>query len=66
MSFSGYFKPIIKLFEMNDILPDWKRVYATTPEEDSPTEALEWKRGEIRKMLRFPRGRCLPCITTRA
>ena len=38
VSFSGYFKPIKKLFEMNGVLPDWKRVYATTPEEDNPTD----------------------------
>ena len=56
ISFSSYFKPIKKLFEMNGVLLDWKRVYATAPEEDNPTESREWRREEIQKMLRFAGG----------
>jgi hypothetical protein len=32
-SFANYFKPIKKLFDMNDVVISWKRVYATFPEE---------------------------------
>lgn len=33
-SFPNYFKPIKKLFDMNDVTISWKRIYATFPESD--------------------------------
>ena len=34
-SFGNYFKPVKKLFDMNDIAMPWKRIYATYPELDN-------------------------------
>jgi len=56
VSFGNYFKPIKKLFDMNDVTVPWKRIYATFPEEDNPTLSRGWTRDEIRQMLRFARG----------
>lgn len=47
----NYFKPIKKLFDMNDVLISWKRVYATFPEMDNMSESTGWTRDEIAKML---------------
>ncbi|RNJ78238.1 MAG: integrase, partial [Nitrosopumilus sp. H13] len=56
VSFNAYFKPIKKLFDMNDIVIPWKRVYATFPEIDNVSESRGWSRDEIQKMLKFARG----------
>ena len=51
-SLNNYFKPIKKLFDMNDVVMPWKRVYATFPEMDNMAESRGWTRGEIGKMIR--------------
>ena len=51
-SFGNYFKPVKKLFGMNDIAMPWKRIYATYPELDNVSESRGWSREEIGKMLR--------------
>lgn len=57
VSFSGYFKPVKKLLDMNDVMISWKRVYATFPEEYSQApDSRGWERAEIQQMLRFCRG----------
>ncbi len=50
-SFANYFKPIKKLFDMNDIHISWKRIYATYPELDNMPESMGWSRDEISRML---------------
>lgn len=52
-SFDNYFKPLKKLFDMNDIVLSWKRVYATFPEIGNNTDGRGWTRDEIQKMLKF-------------
>ena len=52
VSFGGYFKPIKKLFDMNDIAFPWKRIYATYPELDNVSESRGWTRQEIQLMLK--------------
>ncbi len=57
VSFGGYFKPVKKLLDMNDVVIPWKRIYATFPEETGlPSSSRGWTRAEVQKMLRFCRG----------
>ena len=56
VSFGRYFKPIKKLFDMNNVTIPWKRIYATYPELDSVSESCRWSRGEIQSMLRHVDG----------
>lgn len=53
---NGYFKPIKKLFDMNDVAMPWKRIYATFPEEYNVHDSRGWTRAEISRMLRFSSG----------
>ena len=55
-SFSNYFKPIKKLFDMNNVAFSWKRIYSTFPEEDNISDTRGWTRQEIREMLKFAGG----------
>jgi len=55
-SFDSYFKPIKKLFDMNDVTISWKRVYATFPEIDNLSTGRGWTRQEIQRMLNFANG----------
>lgn len=50
-SFANYFKPIKKLFEMNDVPVLWSRIYATYPEPDNRPISRGWTREEIALML---------------
>lgn len=52
----NYFKPIKKLFDMNDILMPWRRIYATYPERDNVADSRGWTRDEIALMLKYARG----------
>ena len=54
-SFGNYFKPVKKLFDMNDVAMPWKRIYATYPELDNVSESRGWTREEIGRMLRNTR-----------
>ena len=57
VSFGGYFKPVKKLLDMNDVAIPWKRIYATFPEETGPSPSSRgWTRAEVQRMLRFCRG----------
>ena len=51
-SIANYFKPIKKLFDMNDIVLSWSRVYATYPESYDDSRSRGWAREEISVMLR--------------
>ena len=55
-SFNAYFKPLKKLFEMNDVFVQWKRIYVTFPELDNISETRGWNRSEIQTMLKFSKG----------
>ena len=55
VSFGNYFKPLKKLFDMNDVVMQWKRIYATYPELDNMPESRGWTREEIGRMLRHTR-----------
>ena len=55
VSFGNYFKPLKKLFDMNDVVMQWKRIYATYPELDNMSESRGWTREEIGRMLRHTR-----------
>ena len=55
-TFPNYFKPIKKLFDMNDVYVPWKRIYATFPELDNLPNTTGWTRDEIAKMLLYARG----------
>ena len=55
-SFANYFKPIKKLFDMNDISIPWQRIYATYPERDNVPESRGWTRQEIAKIIRHAYG----------
>ncbi|EGG42215.1 putative Phage integrase family protein [Candidatus Nitrosarchaeum limnium SFB1] len=55
-SINNYFKPIKKLFDMNDVVIPWKRVYATFPEENNVSDSRGWNRDEIQKMLKYANG----------
>lgn len=55
-SFDSYFKPIKKLFDMNDVTISWKQIYATFPEIDNISTGRGWTRQEIQRMLNFANG----------
>ena len=55
-SVNNYFKPIKKLFDMNDIAFSWKRIYSTFPEIDNISDGRGWTRDEIQNMLKFSSG----------
>ena len=50
-SFKTYFKPIRKLFEMNEVTINWRRVYSTFPEKDNVLDTKGWTREEIVAIL---------------
>lgn len=54
-SFDNIFKPLKKLFDMNEIPIIWKCVYATFPEQNNSTSSFtrRYTREEIHKMLSF-------------
>ena len=52
VSFGRYFKPIKKLFDMNDVTIPWTRIYATYPELDNVSDSCGWNRNEIQMMLK--------------
>lgn len=54
-SLPAYFKPIKKLFDMNDVSISLKRVYATFPENDNMHDAKGWTRDEIAGILEHAR-----------
>ena len=55
-SVDNYFKPLKKLFDMNDITFSWTRIYSTFPELDNISDSRGWTRKEIQTMLRFANG----------
>jgi len=55
-SVESYFKPIKKLFDMNDVTISWKRIYTTLPELDNISVGRGWTRQEIQRMLNFANG----------
>ena len=55
-SVANYFKPLKKLFDMNDVSIPWKRIYATYPERDNVPESRGWTREEISMMLKYAHG----------
>lgn len=55
-SVDNYFKPIKKLFDMNDVVIPWKRIYTTFPEQDNVSDSRGWTRDEIQKMLNYAKG----------
>ena len=55
-SFNNYFKPLKKLFDMNDVSVPWKRIYVTFPELDNVSETRGWSRKEIQTMIKFSKG----------
>ena len=58
----NYFKPLKKLFDMNNVSFTWKRIYSTFPELDNLDSTREWKREEIQQMLKFANGAVDRCI----
>ena len=54
-SLPAYFKPIKKLFDMNNVSIPWKRVFATFPEADNIHDTKGWTRDEIAAMLEHTR-----------
>jgi hypothetical protein len=55
-SIENYFKPIKKLFDMNDIAISWPRIYSTFPELENMSDGRGWTRNEIQKMINFANG----------
>ena len=55
-SVDSYFKPLKKLFDMNDVTISWKRIYSTLPELDNISVGRGWTRQEIQKMLNYANG----------
>lgn len=55
-SFDNYFKPVKKLFDMNDVSIPWKKIYSTFHEIDNISDGRGWTRQEIQAMLKFARG----------
>jgi len=55
-SVDNFFKPIKKLFDMNDIVIPWNRIYATFPEQDNISDSRGYTREEIQKMLKYANG----------
>ena len=63
----NYFKPLKKLFDMNNVSFTWKRIYSTFPELNNQDDTREWKREEIQQMLKFGNGaidRCIILVAT--
>jgi hypothetical protein len=57
VSFDNIFKPLKKLFDMNDVPIVWKRVYATFPEQNNTSSQTRgYTRDEIQKMLNYAKG----------
>ena len=57
VSFDNTFKPLKKLFDMNDVPIVWKRVYATFPENNNINSSSRgYTRDEIHSMLNFAKG----------
>ena len=54
-SFPNYFVPLKKLFDMNNVVIPWNRVYATYPELDNMPDTDGWTREEIAQILRQAR-----------
>ena len=54
-SFSNYFKPLKKLFDMTGVAIAWNRLYATYPEMNNMDKSRDWTRAEIAKMLEHAR-----------
>lgn len=52
----NYFKPVRKLFEMNNVPLVWRRVIATFPELDNNDKGRAYTRQEISDMLKFGNG----------
>ena len=52
-SFGNYFKPLKKLFNMNDVAITWNRIHATYPEMNNMDKSRDWARTEIAKMLEY-------------
>ncbi|WP_268543692.1 integrase [Candidatus Nitrosotenuis cloacae] len=52
----NYFKPIRKLFEMNNVPLVWRRVIATFPELDNNEKGRAYTSEEISSMLKFGNG----------
>ncbi|MCE2499028.1 MAG: integrase [Nitrosopumilaceae archaeon] len=55
-SVRNYFNPIKKLFYMNNVPMQWKRVHSTWPEHDNMVESRGWERREILLMLGHARS----------
>ncbi|MDH3677970.1 MAG: integrase, partial [Nitrosopumilus sp.] len=55
-SMNNYFKPLKKLFDMNDIALPWKRIYSTFPELENLSNTRGWTKQEIQQMLKFSKG----------
>jgi hypothetical protein len=55
-SFPTYFKPIRKLFEMNNVPVVWKRITTTFPDLDNNDKGRAYTRDEIGNMLKFGKG----------
>ena len=56
VSFGNFFKPIKKLFDMNDVHISWKLINVTYPELDNLSETYGWTKAEIQKMLKHTNG----------
>ena len=52
-TFSNFFKPIKKLFDMNGVPFTWKRINATFPDLNNDNETRGYDREEIQHMLEF-------------
>jgi hypothetical protein len=52
----NYFKPIKKLFEMNNVPLVWQRIISTFPELDNNDKGRAYTRQEIGDMLKFGNG----------
>ena len=55
-SIANIFKPIKKLFDMNDVTFSWEKLYTTFPEIDNLSQTRGWTREEIQKMLNYANG----------
>ena len=56
-SIKNYFSPVKKLFNMNNVPMQWKRVHCTWPERDNVHESRGWERHEIQRMLGYARNK---------
>ena len=55
-SISSFFKPVKKLFDMNDVAISWNRIYSTYPELDNMSGSSGWTRKDIAAMLKRTRN----------